>query len=335
MLEISAALPLLTQPKKIFITTHHKPDGDAMGATLGLYHYFRQTGHTPVVITPSEIPDFLSWMPGVEHVLNFESEPKPCLEVLSKCDLIFCLDFNRPDRIKLMEKPLREAPQPKILIDHHLLPDTAFFAYGISQPDKSSTCEMVYDFILLAGGAPYLSGEVMQCLYTGVMTDTGSFRFPGTTASVHAMIASFKEKGLEHSRIHEEVFDSWSEKRMRFLGYVLYEKMQVFPEQETGIIALSRQDMERFSVSASDTEGLVNYPLSISGINRSVLLIERKEEIKLSFRSKGNIDVSTFARMHFDGGGHFNAAGGRSAENLEKTLARLEKLLDIHKNHNV
>lgn len=329
MLDISAALPLLKEPKKIFITTHHKPDGDAMGSALGLLHYLKQTGHDPVVVIPSEVPDFLTWMPGMDTVLNFETESGAGLKALSGSDLIFCLDFNRLDRIKAMEMLLREAGQPKVLIDHHLLPELDAFTYGISRPGKSSTCEMVYDFILLNNGGNYLSQAVMQCLYTGLMTDTGSFRFPVASASVHAMVADFKSRGLEHGPIHEEVFDVWSEKRMRFLGYILYQKMEIYPKQKTGIIVISRTELEQFEVQSGDTEGIVNYPLSIAGITASVLIIERKDEVKLSFRSKGDIDVSALAREHFEGGGHFNAAGGRSRASLTDTLLKIKTLLHL------
>lgn len=326
---IANAIPLLKEPKKIFITTHHKPDGDALGSTLGLYHYLIQLGHQAQVVSPSEVPDFLMWMPGIDTVLNFESEPKQCLKILQESDMVFCLDFSRLDRIKLMEEHLRNAPQPKILIDHHLNPDREAFAYGMSEPEKSSTCEMVYDFIRLCGDEQYINNDISQCLYTGVMTDTGSFRFPITTASVHEMLADLKRRGLEHAVIHQHIYDSWSAERMRFLGFVLYQKMEIYPEQQVGIIALSQKEQQQFNVATGDTEGMVNYPLSIERVNMSVMLTEKKDEVRMSFRSKGDIDVSTFAATHFNGGGHFNAAGGRSSESLEATKQKLKSLLGI------
>ncbi len=329
MNSITDALPLLAEPKKIFITTHHKPDGDALGSTLGLYHYLVQKGHQPVVVSPSEVPDFLMWLPGIDTVLNFESEPKQCLKILKESDLVFCLDFSRLDRIRAMEEPLRQATQPKILIDHHLNPDMEAFAYGMSEPGKSSTCEMVYDFIKLAGDEQYISNAIAQCLYTGVMTDTGSFRFPIATASVHEMLADLKHRGLEHAIIHQHIYDSWSEERMRFLGYVLYQKMEIYQKQHVGIIALTQEDQQKFKVATGDTEGVVNYPLSIENVTVSIMLTEKKDEVRMSFRSKGNIDVSTFAGQHFNGGGHFNAAGGRSSLSLEETVKKLKMLLGI------
>ncbi|HET8572789.1 MAG TPA: bifunctional oligoribonuclease/PAP phosphatase NrnA [Edaphocola sp.] len=332
MLAIEAVFPLLSQPKKIFITTHYKPDGDAIGSALGLYHYLLQKGHQPTVVSPSAVPDFLQWLPGMEQVFNFETDTRICLERLKGSDLIFCLDFNRLDRIKQMEQPLREAPQPKVLIDHHLMPEEEVFRFGVSLPEKSSTCEMVYDFILADKGGHLLNQEIMRCLYTGTMTDTGSFRFPATTASVHRMMADFKKRGLEHSSIHEEVFDVWSENRMRLLGFALLQKMEIFPEAGVGIICLTKEELEQFHAATGDTEGLVNYPLSIAGIKCAVLIIERKDEIKLSFRSKGNRDVSAIARNYFEGGGHFNAAGGRSSEDMATTCNNVKKALQVTTN---
>ncbi|WP_118973370.1 DHH family phosphoesterase [Taibaiella koreensis] len=329
MNNITDVLPLLAEPKKIWITTHHKPDGDALGSTLGLYHYLKQKGHDPVVVSPSEVPDFLVWLPGIDTVLNFESEPKLCLKRLQEADLIFCLDFSRLDRIKAMEQPLRQATQPRVLIDHHLNPDYEAFQYGMSEPEKSSTCEMVYDFIRLAGDEALISNEVSQCLYTGVMTDTGSFRFPITTAAVHEMLADLKRRGLDHAVIHQHIYDSWSAERMRFLGFVLYQRMEIYPQQHVGIVTLSQEDQQRFRIATGDTEGMVNYPLSIEAVTMAVMLTEKKDEIRMSFRSKGNIDVSTFAAQHFNGGGHFNAAGGRSQLSLEETVKKLKTLLKI------
>lgn len=328
MLPIDQIIPELEQPKKIFITCHTKPDADAIGSTLGLYHYLLQKGHQPSVVSPSEIPDFLMWMPGIETVYNFEAEPKLAQKVLDEAELIFCLDFNHLSRTKSMEAALREAKQPKVLIDHHLLPEDGVFYCGISQPEKSSTCEMVYDFIDRCGDKELIDNNVATCLYTGTMTDTGSFRFPATDASVHDMISFFKKRGLKHSEIHENVYDTNSENRLRFLGFALYEKMEVFLEGKIGLIALRSSDMAPFNLSSGDTEGLVNYPLSITGVQIAVLITERNDEIKMSFRSKGNVDVSTYARTYFNGGGHFNAAGGKSFVSFDETVQLLKTTIN-------
>jgi phosphoesterase RecJ-like protein len=330
MLPIQQALPLLRSPKRIFITTHHKPDGDAIGSILGLTHYLTALGHQVTPVAPSEIPGFLRWMPGANAVLDYEATPVPALNALKEAELIFCLDFNSLSRTKTLEGPLAEATAPKILIDHHMFPQDSF-QYGMSQPEKSSTCEMVYDFILMDNGSDHISLDAAACLYTGLMTDTGAFRFSATTASSHAMAADLKARGLEHTPIHEAVYDSWSHNRMRFLGYVLIERMEIFPKFNAGLIALSRKDVHLFNLGSGDTEGVVNYPLSVSGIRFSTLITERSGEVRMSFRSKGDFDVNEFARTHFSGGGHFNASGGRSLLSFGETVTKFKNILaEIH-----
>ena len=330
MQPITDILPLLEKPQQIFITTHHKPDGDAIGSMLALYHYFTKKGHQVYAVSPSEIPEFLLWMPGVEQLYNFEAESKKCKQLLEKVTLIFGVDFNDFSRTKYLNELLANASQPKILIDHHLNPaDT--WDYMMSQPEKSSTCEMVYDFINLAGDNNVIDNDIAACLYTGALTDTGSFRFPATTAATHLMVADLMKKGFRHTPVHEEIYDAWSLKRMHFLGYVLLEKMQVFPEYQTGLIALSREDIKLFDVKAGDTEGLVNYPLSVAGVRFAVMITEKMEEVRLSLRSKGDFDVSAIARKYFNGGGHFNASGGSSKKTLDETVTYFKEILsDIH-----
>jgi bifunctional oligoribonuclease and PAP phosphatase NrnA len=324
---IENILPALQTPKKIFITTHHKPDGDAVGSVLALYLYLTKKGHAVTAVVPSEVPYFLEWMPSVNKLWDYEVNPDACLQALAAADIIFGVDFNDFSRTKHLEKALHAATQPKVLIDHHLLPKEVW-DYGISIPEKSSTCEMIYDFIGLNNDKQLIDLDIAACIYTGLVTDTGSFKFSVTTPGVHAIASEFLAMGLQHSRIHEEIFDSWKELRMRFLGYVLIERMEVLPKISTAIITLSREDMKLFSVQTGDTEGVVNYPLSIRGIQFAILLTERNDEIKLSFRSKGNFDVSTFARQYFAGGGHFNASGGSCKKSLQETVAYLKEILE-------
>jgi bifunctional oligoribonuclease and PAP phosphatase NrnA len=297
---------------------------------LGLALYLVKKGHKVAAVSPSEAPDFLEWMPGVPTMFNYEAQAKESAAALKEADLIFGVDFNDFNRTKHLESLLAGATQPKILIDHHLFPKPVW-DYGMSIPEKSSTCEMVYDLINLMGDNALIDLDIAACLYTGIMTDTGSFKFPVTTASVHTMAADLKHRGLDHTRIHEAVYDSWGEGRMRFLGYVLIERMEVMHKYSSALISLSRKDMNLFNVQNGDTEGLVNYPLSIRGINFATLITERSDEIKLSFRSKGNFDVSNFARLYFDGGGHFNASGGRTKTSFAETIVYFKKILsDIH-----
>jgi phosphoesterase RecJ-like protein len=320
MQPIKNIYPLLNQPRKVVITMHQKPDGDAMGSTLGLSHFLKQLGHQVTVISPTNWASFLNWMPGCDAVLDYESMTQKADASLAEADWIFCLDFNTLIRTKKMEPKLESAPGTKILIDHHQEPQVEKFAFGISDTTKSSTAEMVYDFIINSGHQQLLNKECAECLYAGVMTDTGSFRFPSTTASVHSMIADLKVRGLEHGPVHENLFDNFSENRFRFIGHVLLNLMQVHYEYNTAIIAVPQSDLIKFDIKTGDTEGLVNYPLSIQGIKLAAIVIDRGEERKCSFRSKGDFDVNTFARKYFNGGGHFNAAGGSSRDSLQDVV---------------
>lgn len=330
MQPIEDVLPLLENPKKIFVISHHKPDGDAIGSMLALYHYLTKKGHSVSAVTPSAVPEFLEWVPGVNDVINYEEYKDKALEALHQSDIIFCLDFNDFSRTKHLTEELAEAKQPKVLIDHHLRP-APVWDYGVSIPQKSSTCEMVYDFINLAGDNEMIDTGIAECIYTGVMTDTGSFRFPVTTGDTHRLVADLIDKGLKQSKIHEYVYDTWSVTRMHFVGYVLLEKMEIFPEYKAGLISLSKKDLKLFNISSGELEGLVNYPLSIANIRFATIITERGDEVKLSFRSKGDFDVSTFASEYFNGGGHFNASGGRSNMSFEETVTSFKQILsDIH-----
>ncbi|MFC4261475.1 bifunctional oligoribonuclease/PAP phosphatase NrnA [Ferruginibacter yonginensis] len=311
----------LATPQKVVITMHQKPDGDAMGSTLGLYHFLKQIGHTVTVISPTNWAHFLNWMPDVATVIDYENKQAIADEIIAAADIIFCLDFNTLSRTKRMEPVLSNTNATLVLIDHHREPQQNTFTFGISDTGKSSTCEMVYDFIMASPWQQLINNDIAQCLYAGVMTDTGSFRFPSTTASVHKMVAHLKELGLQHSTIHEALFDNGTENRLRFIGNVLSNRMQVFYEYNTALIAIPQADLIKFDIKTGDTEGLVNYPLSIEGIKFASIIIDRGEERKCSFRSKGAFDVNTFARTYFNGGGHYNAAGGATTDTLEKAVA--------------
>ena len=319
--------PLLAIPKKVVITTHQKPDGDAMGSSLGLYHILTQLGHSVTVISPTNWAAFLKWMPAAIKVVDFELSKDVATKILQEADLLFCLDFNVLHRTKNMEPVLEQLDCVKVLIDHHEAPQESYFTYGISNTAKSSTSEMVFDFIVDSGHESKINVEVAQCLYTGVMTDTGSFRFPATTASVHLMVAQLKETGFKHTLVHESIYDSFLENRLRFTGHVLLNCMEVFYECNAALISIPKKDLLRFHIKTGDTEGLVNYLLTIQGIRMGALVIDRDEERKWSFRSKGDFDVNTFARTHFEGGGHFNAAGGRSSDSLDQTVWKFKQVI--------
>ena len=327
MIEIDQLYPLLQEPKKIVIATHQKPDPDAMGSSLGLYQFLVQLNHSVQVISPTNWAAFLDWMPGCDKVLDFENHTAKAEVFINEADWIFCLDFNALNRTKKMASYLDAAKAKKILIDHHREPQTEVFTWGVSDIQKSSTCEMVYDFICNSGNQELINAPIMKCLYAGVIGDTGSFRFSSATAGVHEMIAFFKHNGLQHTEIHELIYDNFLENRYRFIGHILTNRLEVDYEMNTAIIWITKQDLLKYQIKTGDTEGLVNYPLGIQGIKLAALLIDRDEKRKWSFRSKGAFDCNTFARRHFNGGGHFNAAGGESDDSLEQNIKQFKTAL--------
>jgi len=328
MKPIAELYPLLAQPRRVVIIMHQKPDADAMGSSLGLSLFLRKLGHHTTVISPTNWAEWLKWMPDCGSVIDYDFSTEKAIGVLEQAGWVFCLDFNTLTRTRHMQSRLRKLPTQKILIDHHQQPETPVFAYGISDTEKSSTSEMVYDFIVGSGHADKIDIDIAACLYAGVMTDTGSFRFPAASAAVHRMVAALKDTGLNHTQIHDNLFDNFLENRLRFMGFVLQNRMEIFYEYNAALIAIPWKDLVRYEIKTGDTEGLVNYPLTIQGIRMAALIIDRDEEVKCSFRSKGDFDVNTFARTYFDGGGHFNAAGGRSTDTLEVTVDRFLKALN-------
>lgn len=327
MKPISDLYSLLHQPQKVVITTHQKPDADAMGSSLALGHYLRKKGHEVSVISPTNWAGFVDWMPGTALVINYDQHQQKSKQLLTQADLLFCLDFNIFHRTKSMTEVLYSLSCKKVLIDHHQEPDVASFTFGVSDTSKSSTCEMIYDFIVGAKDADLIDQDIAECIYAGVVGDTGSFRFASAHAGVHAMVADLKRRGLDHGKIHEGLYDNFLENRLRFIGHVLLHRMEIFYEHNTALIAIPKSDLVKFNIRTGDTEGLVNYPQSIQGIRFAALVIDRDEERKWSFRSKGQFDCNTFARTYFEGGGHYNAAGGRSSQSLEETVATFKAVL--------
>lgn len=306
---------------------HQKPDADAMGSALALKHFLVQFGHSVTVISPTNWAGWVNWLPGVKEVVDYEKDKEKAELILNKADWLFCLDFNIFHRTKGMTEKLKQLTCTKILIDHHQEPDVASFDYGISDTAKSSTCEMIYDFIVGSGHADKINNEIGECIYAGVIGDTGSFRFASAHAGVHSLVADLKSRGLVHGPVHENLFDNFLENRLRFIGHVLLNRMEVFYEYNTALIAIPKSDIQKYHIKTGDTEGLVNYPQSIQGIKLVALVIDRDEERKWSFRSKGGFDCNTFARNYFEGGGHYNAAGGRSSDSLEKTVQHFKQVI--------
>ncbi len=321
---------LLREEKKIVITTHQRPDGDAIGSSLGLYNYLIQKNHNVKVIVPGDYPSFLKWMPGNDIVINYEKETEKSNQLISDADLIFCLDFNHMKRIDKMEKPVRDSKAIKILIDHHLDPENAF-DHSFSFPDSCATAELIYEFIMSMDDNSLLNKNIAECLYTGIMTDTASFRFAGMKAETHRIIAKLMEAGAVNYKIHEHVYDTNTENRLRMLGHCLKDKLVVISEMNTAYISLTEEELAFYHFESGDTEGIVNYALSINNIMLAAFFSPRHGEVRISFRSKDDFPANELAHKHFEGGGHKNAAGGRSLLSLDETLKKFIDILPEYK----
>ena len=325
--DILAITQLLATPKKIAIIPHRSPDGDAMGSTLGLYHFLLKLNHQPTVIVPNDFPEFLAWLPGSETVLVFENDRANCTKVLQYSELVFTLDFNALHRTGEMEQVLNKLIVPMIMIDHHQLPDN-YATYTYSDTSFGSTCEMIYNFIRFLNQKSLIDKTIATCLYTGILTDSGGFRFPKTTGTTHRIAAEFIDLGVENTEIPNLLFDNNSYDRLQLLGRAL-QNMKVLFDKKTSYISLSQKELDEFHYLKGDTEGIVNYGLTIKGIVFAAIFIEHRDEniIKISFRSQGNFDVNQFARTHFNGGGHINAAGGKSNDSLENAIKKFEQIV--------
>lgn len=325
--DIQEIQQLLSTPKKIAIIPHRNPDGDAMGSALGLYHFLLKNNQHPVVISPNEFPDFLAWIPGSETVKIFEKDKKKCTKVLEESELIFTLDFNALHRVGEMENVLNKLKIPFIMIDHHQSPDD-YAAITYSDVSFGSTCEMLYNFISFLGKKSNIDKTIATCIYTGILTDSGSFRFPKTTGTTHRIIADLIDLGVENTEIPMLLYDNSSFERLQLLGKAL-QNMKVLTEHKTTYTTLKQEELDSFNYIKGDTEGIVNYGLSIKGIVFTAIFIENAEEkiIKISFRSQGDFDTNQFARDYFNGGGHRNAAGGKSELSMEETVRQFENLV--------
>ncbi|MBP2832336.1 bifunctional oligoribonuclease/PAP phosphatase NrnA [Aquimarina sp. U1-2] len=322
---------LLSAPRQIVITTHKNPDGDAIGSSLALYHYLVALGHDAVVVTPNEYPDFLKWIPGEDLVLKYNTDHKNAIAAIDKAELIFTLDFNHLSRSGDMEDKLNKANATFIMIDHHQQPDD-YAKYTYSDVGMSSTCQMVYHFIEQLNHLQKVTPQIATCIYVGIMTDTGSFRFRSTTSKTHQVLAHLIDLGADNTKIHENVYDTNTLSRLQLKGVAL-NNLKVLPEYHTAYITMSQKELDHYKFKKGDTEGFVNIGLSIQGIKFAAIFIENKKEkiIKISLRSKGDFSVNEFSRNHFEGGGHHNAAGGRSNLSLPDTVDKFISILPSYK----
>lgn len=330
--DVRALEALLSTPKNVAVVPHKNPDGDAIGAALALYHYLKLKGHSPAVVSPNDYPEFLKWMPGTNEVINFEKQESKATEALKGAEVIFTVDFNELGRIGRMQDILQEVKSSFVMIDHHHSPaDYAHIRY--SDSSMSSTCEMVYHTIEAMGGKEEITPEIADCLYAGILTDTGSFKYASTSSTTHRVAANLIDKGARSAEIHKEIFDTNTPSRLHLLGCAL-NNMVILPEYRTAYITLSQEELDKHQFKKGDTEGFVNYGLTLANIRLAVIFIENKDEgiIKISLRSEGSFSVNEFARSYFEGGGHTNAAGGKSDQTLEETVRFFRGLLEKHKN---
>lgn len=330
-LDISEIKELLSTKKKILITSHSNPDGDALGSGLAMMHFLNQFDHEVKFMVPNSFPDFLHWMPGREKILIFEKEKQSTINLMESVDILFSLDYNTPSRLGEAGEIFKKANGTKILIDHHIDPDVNEYDFVLSTVDTTSTSELVYDFIS-AIDPTKLNIEIAECLYTGIMTDTGSFSYACNYEKTFRIVAELHKLGLDGVKINRLVYNTYSENRLRLLGFALSEKLVVHPEFATAYISLTKEELDKYDYKAGDTEGLVNYALSIKGIKLAALFTEKTKKIRISFRSVGKFSVNELARKHYQGGGHKNAAGGDSFLSMEETLRTFERLLSEYKN---
>ena len=327
---IQKAKKLINKYDKIVIVTHTSPDGDALGSSLGLYHFLIEYGKQVNVVVPNEFPDFLRWMRGASDVLIAEKDPAMTAELMDAAELIFLLDFNILKRIDQLEPLVKQASAKKILIDHHLDPEK-FCDLIISHPEISSTSELVFRFICRMGLFDYVDKSCAECIYTGMMTDTGSFTYNSNSPSIYYIISELLGKGIDKDAIYARIYCGYSERKIRMQGYVMYKKMTIFKEYKTALISLSFEEHQQFRSQKGDTEGFVNIPLSIENVVFSAFIREEKDVVRISLRSRGRFPTNQFAKEVFGGGGHLNASGGEFQGKLEEALRLFEEALPRYK----
>lgn len=320
---------IIAEGSVFVLTCHAGPDGDALGSTLGMAHYLKALGKEAVVIVPDAYPDFLAWMPGSQEIVRFDKHREKAELMIAMADVIFAMDYNALNRVDDMGPLIGKSKAKKVLVDHHLQPDH-FCDLSFSYPQLSSTCEVVFRLIVAMGEYDLLAKAACECIYAGMMTDTGCFSYGPCTQEVYLIISMLMQKEINKDRIYNKVFNNYSEGRLRLMGYVLYEKLRVFPDHHAALITLSREEMARFDFNKGDSEGLVNIPLQMKGIHFSAFLREdtEKDLIRVSLRSQGTFPCNKFAAQYFSGGGHLNASGGQHGGTLQEAISIFEHALE-------
>lgn len=326
MKDIEKLKELLSFPRKVVITIHTNPDADALGSALAWQSVLSQRGHSSTVISPNEYPDFLKWMSGEADVLNFESHKEEAIPLVEQADVIFCLDFNDLNRLDELGDRVKSASATVVMVDHHLEPEN-FADLTKWSTAAGATAELIFDLCEELSWERLIGPDEADCLYAGIMTDTGGFRHPNTTKHIHEVVAKLIGAGANTARVAKLVYDTNTESRLRLIGFALSQRLVVMKEYNVAYIYITMDDQKKFNIQKGDTEGLVNYALSIANITLAAMFTEAKDMVKISFRSVGSFSVNEFAREHFNGGGHVNAAGGKSDENLQDTIERFKSLI--------
>jgi len=318
---------ILETPIKIAIIPHQNPDGDALGSTLALQLFLDKLKHQTSIVSPNDFPDFLKWMPKSEDIIIADKDFNSAYHAITKADLICTLDFNHFSRTPILSTLLQKSKTPFLMIDHHISPDD-YAEYQYSDEHMSSTCEMVYNFISAFGDKQYFDSDIATCIYTGMLTDTGSFKYESATSTSLRIAAELIDFGADKTEIQRKLFDNNSYDRFKLLSFCL-NNLEVVEEKKTAYTFISSEEKEKNNFKKGDTEGFVNYGLSIENVHFSAIFIENKEEqmVKISFRSIGDFDVNQFARKHFSGGGHKNAAGGKSMLTIEETVKKFREII--------
>lgn len=328
MTDIDQVSKLLATPKGVAVIAHRNPDGDALGSALGLQLFLQKMGHTVKVVMPSEAPQTFKYMPGIADMVIFDLRHDDARAVLDKAEVIFALDFNGLDRVDKLGENIQFSKAKKVMIDHHLDPEP-FVDYSFSDTGASSTAELVYKFIDDLGEIRKMDVQIGECLFTGLITDTGSFKY-ATRPYTYQVAAALKELGVDDYQLQDRIFNSLKEKHLRLLGHCLANRFTVLPEYRTAYIYLNRQDYADFQISRGDTEGIVNYMLMMKDVDMAAFITEQPTIVKISLRSKGDISVQEIAMKHFKGGGHKNASGGALYSKLETVVNRFEKVVPMY-----
>ena len=317
----------ISKAKKIVISTHVNPDGDAIGSSLAMWHYLKNIGKEVTIVVPTDFPNFLKWMPNSEDIIIYEKDKENATKISEEADLFFCLDYNEPHRTAKYESVLKASTAFKVLIDHQIgkptWQDLNFCVVG-----ASSTCELVFDTIVSLENEDTITNEMAQCIYSGILTDTGGFQYSATTPKVHRIAAVLLEKNVQPDIIHNYIINSFNEDRLKFFGYCISKRLKIIKEKKLAYMFVTKKDINSFNIGIGGTEGLVNEPMKIEGVDISILFKQDRDKIKISFRSKKDIDISKFASTYFEGGGHKNAAGGVSKLTLEETEKKLLLLIN-------